>query len=93
MIASAGGCGQVIPCCTMDQVIDELTHDVKYQTTVDTLLRQLTEAKQRQDIMEYKQLYRQLLNTEVDIYTVPYSSQVLFPLDRNRDHDAEFWFQ
>ena len=76
----------------MDQMINELEHDVKYQTKVDTLLTQLNQAKERQDIVEYKHLYRQLLNQEVDIYTVPYSSTRLMPPDRNKDNDAEFWF-
>ena len=76
----------------IDQLINECENDVKYQTTVKTLLSQLNQAKERQDILEYKHLYRQLLNKEVDIYTVPYSSTRLMPPDRNRDNDAEFWF-
>ena len=34
------------------------------------------------------------LNKQVDIYTVPYSSTRLIPPpgQRNRDNDAEFWF-
>ena len=77
----------------IDQLISEC-ENVKYQTTVETLLSQLNEAKQMQNILEYKHLYRQLLNKEVDIYTVPYSSTRLIPPpgQRNRDNDAEFWF-
>ena len=76
----------------IDELISECENDVKYQTTLKTLLSQLNEAKQMQNILEYKHLYRQLLNKEVDIYTVPYSSTRLMPPDRNRDNDAEFWF-
>ena len=81
----------------MDQInelISECENDVRYQTTFKTLLSQLNEAKQMQNILEYKHLYRQLLNQEVDIYTVPYSSTRLIPPpgQRNRDNDAEFWF-
>ena len=76
----------------IDQLISECENDVKYQTTLKTLLSQLNEAKQMQNILEYKHLYRQLLNKEVDIYTVPYSSTRLMPPDRNMDNDAEFWF-
>ena len=70
----------------------ELDNNVEYNTRLDKLLKLLNEAKQRQDIVEYKHLYRQLLHKEVDIYTVPYSSTRLFPKDRNHDNDAEFWF-
>ena len=76
----------------VDNMINELGHDVKYQATVRELITQLNQAKQRQDIPQYKQLYRQWLNQEVDIYTVPYSSTRLMPPDRNKDNDAEFWF-
>ena len=79
----------------MDEVytfMAELDNNVEYQNKVGPLLNRLNEAKQRQDIMEYKDLYRQLLHKEVDIYTVPFSSTRLFPKDRNHDHDAEFWF-
>ena len=78
----------------IDELISECENDVKYQTTLKTLLSQLNEAKQMQNILEYKHLYRQLLNKEVDIYTVPYSSTRLIPPpgQRNRDNDAEFWF-
>ena len=76
------------------QLISECEQDVEYQTRVKTLLTQLNEAKQRQNIQEYQHLYRQLLNKQVDIYTVPYSSTRLIPPpgQRNRDNDAEFWF-
>ena len=76
----------------VDNLINELARDVKYQATVRTLLTELNQAKQRQDISQYKHLYRQLLNQEVDIYTVPYSSTRLMPPHRNKDNDAEFWF-
>ena len=78
----------------INELISECENDVKYQTTLKTLLSQLNEAKQMQNILEYKHLYRQLLNQEVDIYTVPYSSTRLIPPpgQRNRDNDAEFWF-
>ena len=78
----------------INELICECENDVKYQTTLKTLLSQLNEAKQMQNILEYKHLYRQLLNQEVDIYTVPYSSTRLIPPpgQRNRDNDAEFWF-
>ena len=79
----------------MDEVytfMAELDNNVEYQNKVGQLLKRLNEAKQRQDIMEYKDLYRQLLHKEVDIYTMPYSSTRLFPKDRNHDHDAEFSF-
>ena len=77
----------------INELISECEIDVKYQTTFKTLLSQLNEAKEMQNILEYKHLYRQLLNQEVDIYTVPYSSTRLIPPpDRNRDNDAEFWF-
>ena len=76
----------------VNKLINELEHDVKYQATVKTLLTQLNQAKQRQNIQQYKHLYRQLLNKDVDIYTVAYSSSRLFPPDRNTDNDAEFWF-
>ena len=51
----------------IDQLINECENDVKYQTTLKTLLSQLNQAKQRQDILEYKHLYRQLLNKEQDV--------------------------
>ena len=78
----------------INELISECENDVKYQTTFKTLLSQLNEAKQMQNILEYKHLYRQLLNQEVDIYTVPYSSTRLIPPpgQRNRENDAEFWF-
>ena len=78
----------------INELISECEIDVKYQTTFKTLLSQLNEAKEMQNILEYKHLYRQLLNQEVDIYTVPYSSTRLIPPpgQRNSDNDAEFWF-
>ena len=54
----------------MDEVytfMAELDNNVEYQNKVGPLLNGLNEAKQRQDIMEYKDLYRQLLHKEVGL--------------------------
>ena len=56
-------------------MINELGHDVKLKE----LLTQLNQAKERQDIPQYKHLYRQLLNQEVDIYSALQQHQANTP--------------
>ena len=54
----------------MDQLIKEID-TVEFQERCSNLLKLLNDAKQRQDILEYKRLHKLLTGQEVEIYTDP----------------------
>ena len=75
----------------MDHLIKEID-TVEFQERCSYLLKLLNDAKQRQDILEYKRLHKLLTGQEVEIYTDP-SRERLIPKDHNPNKDAEFWFE
>ena len=77
---------------SVDALIKEIDNDLEYKARFNSLVKLLNEAKQRQDIAEYKRLYIELLGKEVEIYTVPASRDRLIPWDRDPNKDTEFWF-
>ena len=71
----------------MDQLIMEMDRDVEFWQRCSNLLKLLNDAKQRQDILEYKSLHKLLTGQEVEIYTDP-SGERLIPKDHdpNKEH-------
>ena len=59
-----------------------MDRDVEFWQRCSNLLKFLNDAKQRQDILEYKRLHKLLTGQEVEIYTDP-SGERLIP----KDHD------
>ena len=74
----------------IDQLMKEI-YTVEFQERCSNLLKLLNDAKQSQDISEYKRLHKLLTGQEVEIYTDP-SGERLIPKDHDPTKDAEFWF-
>ena len=74
----------------MDALIKEMDNE-EFSQRCNELLKLLNEAKQKQDILEYKRLHKLLTGQEVEIYTEA-SGDRLIPRDHDKNKDAEFWF-
>ena len=76
----------------MDALINEMDRDVEYHERYNALKTLIDQARERQDIPEYKRLYKELTGQDIEIYTVPTKDRLI-----TRDHDknkyAEFWFE
>ena len=75
----------------MDALINEMDRDVEYHERYNALKTLIDQARERQDIPEYKSLYKELTGQDIEIYTVPSKDSRLIPRDKNTD--AEFWFE
>ena len=76
----------------MDALINELVRDVEYHERYNALKTLIDQARERQNIPEYKRLYKELTGQDIEIYTVP-SKDRLIPRDHDKNKDAEFWFE
>ena len=76
----------------MDAVINEMVTDVEYHERYKALKTLIDQARERQNIPEYKRLYKELTGQDIEIYTVP-SKDRLIPRDHDKNKDAEFWFE
>ena len=76
----------------MDALINEMVRDVEYHERYKALKTLIYHARERQDIQEYKRLYKELTGQDIEIYTVP-SKDRLIPRDHDKNKDAEFWFE
>ena len=70
-----------------------MDRDVEYHERYNALKTLIDQARERQDIPEYKRLYKELTGQDIEIYTVPSSKDRLIPRDRDKNKDAEFWFE
>ena len=68
----------------MDALINEMVTDVEYHERYKALKTLIDQARDRQNIPEYKRLYRELTGQDIEIYTVP-SKDRLIP----RDHEKK----
>ena len=76
----------------MDALINEMVRDVEYHERYKALKTLIYQARERQDIQEYKRLYKELTVQDIEIYTVP-SKDRLIPRDHDKNKDAEFWLE
>ena len=76
----------------MDALINEMVTDVEYHERYKALKTLIDQARERQNIPEYKRLYKELTGQDIEIYTVP-SKDRLIPRDHDKNKDAEFWFE
>ena len=76
----------------MDALINEMVRDVEYHERYKALKTLIYQARERQDIQEYKRLYKELTGQDIEIYTVP-SKDRLIPRDHDKNKDAEFWLE
>ena len=76
----------------MDALINEMVTDVEYHERYKALKTLIDQARRRQDIPEYKRLYKELTGQDIEIYTVPTKDR-LIPRDHDKNKDAEFWFE
>ena len=76
----------------MDALINEMVTDVEYHERYKALKTLIDQARERQNIPEYKCLYKELTGQDIEIYTVP-SKDRLIPRDHDKNKDAEFWFE
>ena len=76
----------------MDALINEMDRDVEYHERYNALKALTDQARERQDIPEYKRLYKELTGQDIEIYKVPTKDR-LIPRDRDKSKDAEFWFE
>ena len=74
----------------MDALIKEMDNE-EFSQKCNELLKLLNEAKQKQDILEYKRLHKLLTGQEVEIYTEA-SGDRLISRDHDKNKDAEFWY-
>ena len=76
----------------MDALINEMDRDVEYHERYNALKALIDQARERQDIPEYKRLYKELTGQDIEIYKVPTKDR-LITRDRDKSKDAEFWFE
>ena len=76
----------------MDALINEMVRDVEYHERYNALKTLIDQARRRQNIPEYKCLYKELTGQDIEIYTVPTKDR-LIPRDHDKNKDAEFWFE
>ena len=76
----------------MDALINEMVTDVEHHERYKALKTLIDQARERQNIPEYKRLYKELTGQDIEIYTVP-SKDRLIPRDHDKNKDAEFWFE
>ena len=76
----------------MDALINEMVTDVEYHERYKALKTLIDQARERQNIPEYKRLYKELTGQDIEIYTVPTKDR-LIPRDHDKNKDAEFWFE
>ena len=76
----------------MDALINEMVRDVEYHERYNALKTLIYQARERQNIPEYKHLYKELTGQDIEIYTVPTKDR-LIPRDHDKNKDAEFWFE
>ena len=76
----------------MDALINEMVRDVEYHERYKALKTLIDQARKRQNIPEYKRLYKELTGQDIEIYTVP-SKDRLIPRDHDKNKDAEFLFE
>ena len=76
----------------MDALINEMVRDVEYHERYNALKTLIDHARERQDIQEYKRLYKELTGQDIEIYMVPTKDR-LIPRDHDKNKDAEFWFE
>ena len=74
----------------MDALINEMVRDVEYHERYKALKTLIDQARERQNIPEYKRLYKELTGQDIEIYTVPSKDR---PRDHDKNKDAEFWFE
>ena len=70
-----------------------MDRDVEYYERHNVLKTLIDQDRERQDIPEYKHLYKELTGQDIEIYTVPSSKDRLIPRDHDKNKDAEFWFE
>ena len=70
-----------------------MDRDVEYYERHNVLKTLTDQDRERQDIPEYKRLYKELTGQDIEIYTVPSSKDRLIPRDHDKNKDAEFWFE
>ena len=73
----------------MDALINKMDRDVEYHERYNALKTLIDQARERQNIPEYKRLYKELTGQDIEIYTVP-SKDRLIPRDHDKNKDAEF---
>ena len=70
-----------------------MDRDVEYYERHNVLKTLIDQDRERQDIPEYKRLYKELTGQDIEIYTVPSSKDRLIPRYHDKNKDAEFWFE
>ena len=70
-----------------------MDRDVEYYERHNVLKTLIDQDRERQDILEYKRLYKELTGQDIEIYTVPSNKDRLIPRDHDKNKDAEFWFE